>query len=574
MQVILLATDEAMQLRPFGNRLPAPLAPIANRPVIARAIEILARAGIKQVMVSLCHNSGSVMSRLGDGGRWGIQIEYLIQREGLGTAGALRWAAPRLSETCLVLPADAILDLDIDDALAYHRSHGGAATAILHSPVGGRLANPVRCDSRGRVLGADGEAHDARTLCDTGAYIFEPHVVQLIPFGQRYDCYGQLLPALLAAGQRAYGYTMQGYWNPLDSFQAYQEAQQVFLYSAYTVAGRAASADIPRVRYPSIEGRQIAPGIWVGANHAIHPGALLAPPVLIGADCRVGREVELGPVVVLGAGVVIDDGATIQHSTVLENTYVGRLVNGTNRIISKSTLIDPDTSMSAEVVDTFLLSEIKAPEGAARLNRLMQRSIALLVLLLGLPPMLAIGIILWLTLGRPILRRTPCVGRRVTPRVPANEPETFELYAFRTQRTDETSGAFGRWLRRWELDRLPALWHVVAGDIALVGTRPLTPAEATKLREVWHHKRHECPTGFTGLWYVQADDESDLEAILVADAYYAATHTWRADLRLLWRTPIAWLRRVRRWPVERAQNEHMPQIDRQTDTQLIDQQAT
>src|SRR5262245_44256545 len=424
MQVILLATNEPTRFRSLGDTWPAPLAPIANRPVIACAIEILARAGVKQVMVSLCHDSGSIMSQLGDGGRWGMQIEYVIQREGLGTGGTLRWAAPRMSETCLVLPADTILDLDIEDAIAYHRAHGGAATAILHQPVGDQIMNPVRCDSNGCVLGIGHKQGDGLVLPCTGAYIFERHVVQLIPFGRNYECYDDLLPALLAAGQAMYGYTMRGYWNPLDTFKAYQEAQRVFLYSAYTADVSTAAADLPRVRYPSIEGHQIAPGIWVGANHAIHPGALLAPPVLIGADCRVGREVELGPVAVLGTGVVIDDGATIRHSTILENTYVGRLVNCTNRIISKSTLIDPATSTCAQVVDTFLLSEIRAPKGAMRLNRLMQRLVALLLLVVGLPLMILIGIALWLTTSRSLLHRSACVGRRVTPPAPGapNEP--------------------------------------------------------------------------------------------------------------------------------------------------------
>jgi lipopolysaccharide/colanic/teichoic acid biosynthesis glycosyltransferase len=85
------------------------------------------------------------------------------------------------------------------------------------------------------------------------------------------------------------------------------------------------------------------------------------------------------------------------------------------------------------------------------------------------------------------------------------------------------------------------------------------------LNEDWHQKRYECQPGFTGLWYIQADASSDLDEILVADVYYAATHNWRDDLRLFWRTPAAWwkhLRAQRRGHV--SDNDLSGQIDNLT----------
>ena len=69
--------------------------------------------------------------------------------------------------------------------------------------------------------------------------------------------------------------------------------------------------------------------------------------------------------------------------------------------------------------------------------------------------------------------------------------------------------------------------------------------EAARLDEEWHQKRFDHPAGLTGLWYVQTDSQSSLDDVLVIDAYYAATRTWRDDLAILWQTPAAWLRRRR-----------------------------
>ncbi|MCA9972064.1 MAG: sugar transferase, partial [Anaerolineales bacterium] len=90
------------------------------------------------------------------------------------------------------------------------------------------------------------------------------------------------------------------------------------------------------------------------------------------------------------------------------------------------------------------------------------------------------------------------------------------------------------------LHRLPELWHVLRGDLALVGVRPLPPAEAAALTEEWQQQRYGRPAGFTGPWFVQPDAHTSPEAALMADTYYVATRTWQTDLRLAARTPLAW----------------------------------
>jgi lipopolysaccharide/colanic/teichoic acid biosynthesis glycosyltransferase len=86
---------------------------------------------------------------------------------------------------------------------------------------------------------------------------------------------------------------------------------------------------------------------------------------------------------------------------------------------------------------------------------------------------------------------------------------------------------------------------VCIGDLALVGVKPLRPTEVDLVQAEWYQKRFECPAGFTGLWYIQTDPSSDLEEIVIADTFFAATRTWRSEIGILLRTPVAWLRRGR-----------------------------
>jgi NDP-sugar pyrophosphorylase family protein len=545
MQVLLLATAEEQKLSPLNDATPGPLLPILNQPVMARTIEILARAGHKRLQVSLCHVGSRIIAGFGNGKRWGVAIDYITQRQPWGTAGAIGWAGHLLHETTLVLPADAILDLDIAAALDFHTAQQSMVTMILHAPVAGYPAGAVRLGPDNRVAACNGEIEAQTELCSTGAYIIEPELLEHIPVQTMYDTDTQLIPALLEREDAVYGYRTSGYWNPLHSFESYQEAQRVFLHSA-CAAGLPAQVDptLPRVRYPSIEGRQIAPGVWAGANHRIHPEARLIPPVCIGAGCWIGREATIGPEAVLGSHLMIDAEATVQHSTILKDAYVGQLVNLNHRIVQKTTIIDPRSAESVEVVDPFLLA-VNAEPVSRRGARITGFVIALLLLLVTLPLFLLISLIVYLVSDQSVFERTTAVGGQEQPSTQAATRQPLRLLTFRTRQADGSLTTIGRRLTTMGLVRLPELWNVLTGDLALIGVKPLHPAEAAQLNEEWHQKRFDHPAGLTGLWYVQTDSRSSLDDVLVIDAYYAATHTWRDDLAILWQTPLAWLRRRR-----------------------------
>lgn len=557
MQVLLLATDEQRTLPPLTDSLPAPLLPVIDRPVMATTIEVLARAGIKQVLVSLYERGSQIASFFGTGSRWGLEIRYLTQRQAWGSAGALRFASGLLSETLLVLPGDALLDLDLEAALAFHRAHGGSTTAMLHRSSGRWGTPEVKVDTEGRVLSlGTGES----SLAATGAYIFEPAVLRQIAPGGAPDLTRDLLPALLAGGERVQGYTMDGYWNPLNSVAAFHEAQQVYLYSAYRQSSPEPIAGGPSatVRFPSLEARQVAPGVWVGRDHSIHPSVQIAPPLYIGANSWIGREVELGPNSVIGADVVIDDEATVSGSTVLNNTYVGRLVRVEQRIVAPGILSDIETGETTRVVDPFLVSHV----GGTRTNRTPIRRVASFLLTVSLllllsPALLALAIIAGVTTGS-VFTRLPRVGQRLAE---SGELKRFQLLRFRTRRADGQLAPLGRFMERWELNRLAELLTVLRGDLALVGVKPLRWEEVAQLTEEWHQRRHERPAGFTGLWYVQTEQSSDLDSVIVTDVYYTATRSWRGDLMLLLRSPAAWMRRALVGTDEQSEREYQLQAD-------------
>ena len=561
MKSILLATADRNMLPPLTEQIPAPMLPLADRPAIVYAIECMVRQGIKEIVIALHHQSSVIDGFLGSGERWNAQFSFLLQRDFLGSAGSLKRAEPQLTETFLVLPADALIDLDIDAALAFHRANKSMATVIVsplptstgvdHAQAGAATqadCGMVALDALNRVfaLAPKGDAAgDQPFYCSTGAYIFEPEVLSYIPANTATDCYADLLPVLLDEGLPVFGFRMDGYWNPLDSFPAYQAAQAALLKPDDTPQGNNPTLPLAlRNRY--IEAHEIQPGIWIGPRSKVHPTAQLTPPVLIGAGCRIGRDVEIGPNVVIGAGTVLASGATVRNSTILAGTYVGQMVLVDNRIVHRALLIDAGTGECVEVPDQFLLAHANPAAAGELLYNSAERMAAFIVLLLSLPLLLPLLLLLLLFSHGPVIIKATRFGKRPLS-AGATVPQThmIKLFHLRTRTVDDVYTLWGRWLERSELNRLPELINVVRGDIGLIGVKPLTPIEAGRIHEEWQKKRYECQAGLIGLWFTEAAVDASLDELCAIDTYQAALHTVRDDIRVLRRTPMAWLRRVR-----------------------------
>jgi len=556
MQAILIATGENHKLLPLTGTMPAPMVPIVDRPAMVYAIELLARAGIRDIFVSLSDQANAIESYFGNGERWNVRLHYLLQRNASGSAGAIKRAEQLLTETFIVLPADALVDLDIETALAFHQAHGGLATAILS-----QSAVTDETTSRLTTLDVDGRLEPAvrSTIVDTGyihtgAFIFEPAVLSYIPATITAECHTHLMATLFHAKQAVYGHVMDGYWNSLATFSDFQAAQNAILASLSTTNENDRQNCI---RYPYVEAGELQPGVWVGTHTVIHPTARLTPPLFIGSGCRISRDVEVGPETIIGSGVVLDEGVTVQQSTVLSHTYVGQFLHLAGRVAHHTELIDVETEINIQIADPWLLSSVNPTLPGNLVRNVAERLIALLMLAVVTPLLAFLGAAIWITSGGPILNRVQRFGQM--PMLQAN-PQLVTLFQFQTRKPNNATTALGRFLEAWELHRLPELWNVVYGDIGLVGVKPLPLADRNSLYETWQQGRFGAPAGFTGLWYTQTMPTTDADEICIMDAYQATTHTWQEDFQQLLLTPVAWFRRLRR--VENHDQFNQAQVSR------------
>jgi sugar transferase EpsL len=168
------------------------------------------------------------------------------------------------------------------------------------------------------------------------------------------------------------------------------------------------------------------------------------------------------------------------------------------------------------------------------LKRLMDHSIAFLLLVALSIPMLITALAVAATMGRPVLFRQVRPGLRGRP---------FELMKFRTMTADEDGSgapladdarltATGRWLRRLSLDELPQLINVLRGEMSLVGPRPLL-MEYLALYTPEQARRHDVRPGITGWAQVNGRNAISWEERFALDVWYVDHQSLWLDLRIL-----------------------------------------
>lgn len=137
MKTVIMAGGRGTRISEMFPDIPKPLIPIKNKdgiekPVLEWEIESLASQGFKEIILTVSHMHEKIEDHFGDGSQLGVSIEYFVEEQPLGNAGALFKLRDQLTEPFLLLNADAVFDIDFYRFVQFHRNHGGLVTLFTH----------------------------------------------------------------------------------------------------------------------------------------------------------------------------------------------------------------------------------------------------------------------------------------------------------------------------------------------------------------------------------------------------------------------------------------------------------
>ncbi|MDI6844243.1 MAG: sugar phosphate nucleotidyltransferase [Anaerosomatales bacterium] len=312
MKAVIMAGGEGTRLRPLTSMRPKPMVPIFNQPVMEHILGLVKHHGITDVVATLAFMPRVIEDYFGDGDEWGMSISYAIEESPLGTAGSVKNAEDALrDEPFLVISGDALTDIDLTQAIEFHRSHDGPVTIVLK-----RVPDPLEYGVV--IVGEDGRIQRflekptwGQVFSDTintGIYVLDPMVFDHIPADTPYDFSSELFPKLMDAGHPLYGFVSDGYWCDIGNLESYVQAHR-------DVLDGLAHIYIPGVRSAS--------DVYYGSGCDVDEDVELGTKVVIGANARVRKGARIGDYTVIGDNCLIGSEARLSHSIVWSDSFVG-----------------------------------------------------------------------------------------------------------------------------------------------------------------------------------------------------------------------------------------------------------
>jgi len=226
MKAVILAGGKGTRLAPYTKILPKPLVPIGDMPILEILLRQMKQAGVDQVILTVGHLAELIRAFFQEGQRFGLQIDYSFENEPLGTAGPLSLIAERIDDTFLVTNGDVLTTLDLRELVAAHRRSGAIATIASHSRKVKIDLGVLQFNGSDELIGyIEKPTYDY--CVSMGIYVFEPGVLEYIPYGQYLD-FPDLVLKLIKAKERVIGYRFDGYWQDLGRLEDYEQAVQEF----------------------------------------------------------------------------------------------------------------------------------------------------------------------------------------------------------------------------------------------------------------------------------------------------------------------------------------------------------
>lgn len=330
MKALILAGGKGTRLRPLTVYTPKPIVPFLNKPFLLCQIEILRRAEIRDITLSLSYQPDKIEQILGDGSDYGVNLQFVTESSPMGTGGAFKHACDAIRETTVVLNGDILTDVNLGKIIEFHHEKQAEATIALRrvdNPSGYGLVETNGDDGSVLRFREKPKPEDAAALktknINAGIYVLEPSILDIIPKGENASFEYNVFPELLNRQKRFYGFILsEGYWRDIGTPQSYLEAHHDFFDG--------------RIKNLKIENK--------ADNADIAHTAIIDKSSIIGEDCVIKPSARVVNSVI-GAGVHIEEKAVIEGSVIWAHTRISGAAHIQNAVIGRSCYVGRNVSV-------------------------------------------------------------------------------------------------------------------------------------------------------------------------------------------------------------------------------------
>jgi len=132
MKTCIMCGGEGTRLRPLTFDRPKPMIPLLNKPSVVHLVEHLAKEGFSDIVLTLGYLGGEIEAALGDGSMYGVHIEYVREKDKMGTAGSVKNAEELFEgEPFMVVGGDHVMDIGLREFVRFHEKNDALVTIGL-----------------------------------------------------------------------------------------------------------------------------------------------------------------------------------------------------------------------------------------------------------------------------------------------------------------------------------------------------------------------------------------------------------------------------------------------------------
>lgn len=321
-EALILAAGKGTRMWPLTEDTPKPLLPLCGNTIIEQQIIVLEKVGVKKINILIGHRMKEISDLLGNGKKYGVKINYIVQSEQKGTGHAVSLAEDHIKETFFCLNGDTIIDEKNLELLSIEENQ----MAMMVTTVDDGEKFGVVKSNNGILETIIEKGVSGKSSINAGIYLFNDNIFKSLKTIKK-SIRGELELTDALVLNEIHTIEYQGFWKDIGSPWDLLTANEVFI------------DRIENKSYGEIEDNvQIKGNIYLGKNSIIKSGTYIEGPVWIGENCVIGPNAYLRKGTVLcgnnkvGAASevknsILFEGAKAPHHNYLGDSVIGRECN-------------------------------------------------------------------------------------------------------------------------------------------------------------------------------------------------------------------------------------------------------
>ena len=204
MQAVIMAGGKGTRVASVNGAIPKPMFPLCGKPVLLHQIQCLRQQGIINLTLTIGHLGSQIRDYFGDGSGFGVRIDYIEEKEPLGTAGALYYLKGRVTDDFLLINGDLIFDVDFGRLMDFHKGHKAMVTLLAHPNDHPYDSGIILADGDGKVSGwltKEDKREWYHNCVNAGLHVLSPVLLESMTAPKKMDLDREILKPRIPSGQ-------------------------------------------------------------------------------------------------------------------------------------------------------------------------------------------------------------------------------------------------------------------------------------------------------------------------------------------------------------------------------------